>query len=323
MRAVDNFYVTDVHHTNGLSKYSDLSESVKREILTMPDPTRDAVIRQIHAMHLDTFELGVFDSVNERMIPRTWNEETLLKSIAWLRFENLQGCNIYIRPAGIHSLSLVDDLTADAVEKMKREGFSPAAVTETSPNNFQAWVQHGRILDKTLSTATAKALARRFGGDQGSADWRHFGRLAGYTNRKQKHRQPEGYFPYVRLIEAEGLQYPEAANFLRHVEEEVREATRAWMERREFLRKAPHDANETIKNIDYFRSHSKYGGAQSRSDLAYAVYALDHGVSETRVRDAIASQDLSFKGTSSRQADYIERIIEKASAFLRGSAVER
>ena len=315
--------MTDVHHTSDLSKYSDLDEPVKREIITMSDPTRDAVIRQIHAMRVDTFELGVFDSVNEQMIPRTWNEETLLKSIAWLRFENLQGCNIYIRPAGVHSLSLVDDLTADAVEKMKREGFSPAAVIQTSPNNFQAWVQHGRTLDKKLSTGVANALALRFGGDQGSADWRHFGRLAGYTNRKQKHRQPDGYFPYVRLIEAEGSQYPEASNFLAHVEEELQQAAKASMERRELLRKAPRDANETIKNIDYFRNHSKYGGAQSRSDLAYAVYALDHGVSETRVRDAIASQDLSFKGTSSRQANYIDRIIEKANAFLRGSAVER
>src|SRR5919108_625748 len=153
--------MTDVHHINGLSKYSDLNESVKREIFTMPDPTRDAVIRQIQAMRVDLFELGVFDSIHERMIPRTWSQETLLKSIAWLRFENLQGGNIYIRPAGIHSLSLIDDLTANAVEKMEREGFSPAALIETSPNNFQAWVQHGRILDKTLSTAAAKELARR------------------------------------------------------------------------------------------------------------------------------------------------------------------
>src|SRR5438876_2545264 len=165
----------------------------------MLDPTRHAVVRQIQAMHVDTFEVGVFDSATERMIPRTWTKETLVKSTAWLRFENLQGRNIYIRPVGTHSLSLVDDLHAEAVEKMKREGFAPAAVIETSPNNFQVWLQHGRILDKGLSTATAKALARRFGADHGSADWRHFGRLAGFTNRKEKHRQPDGYFPYVRL----------------------------------------------------------------------------------------------------------------------------
>lgn len=289
----------------------------------MSDLTPNAVLRQIQAMQVDTVEVGVFDSASERMIPRTWTKEILLKSIAWLRFENLQGRNIYVRPAGVHSLSLVDDLKAEAVENMKREGFAPAAVIETSSNNFQAWVHHGRILDKQLSTAAAKALARRFAGDQGSADWRHFGRLAGFTNRKEKHRQPDGHFPYVRLIETEGGHYPQAPDFLNHIDEELRQAARAALERREFLRKLPSRAVGDVNGIEHFRNHPKYGGAQSRSDLAYAVYALDHGIPESRIRDAIASQDLSFKGTRARQADYIDRIIEKATAFLRGVSVER
>lgn len=289
----------------------------------MSDRTREAATRQLDAMRVQAFEVGVFDSATEQMIPRTWSKETLLKSVAWLRFENLQGRNIYIRPAGTHSLSLVDDLKAEAVEKMKETGFAPALVVETSPGNFQAWLQHGKTLDKNLSTAAAKVLAQKFLGDQGSADWRHFGRLAGFTNRKDKHRQPDGYFPYVCLIEAEGQQYPEASNFLSQVEGELREAARVSIERREFLRKRPLRVGSELRGIEYFRSHPKYGGAQSRSDLAYAVYALDHGVPEGRVRDAIASEDLSFKGTSSRQAEYIDRIIEKANAFLRGTAVER
>src|ERR1051326_1600051 len=186
----------------------------------MSDRTRDAVIRQVDAMRVLTFEVGVFDSAAEKMIPRTWSKEALAKSVAWLRFENLQGRNIYVRPSGAHSLSLIDDLKADAVEKMKGAGFAPALVVETSPGNFQVWLQHGRVLSKDLSTATAKALTRRFGGDQGSADWPPFGRLAGFTNRKEKHRQADGYFPYVRLLEATGTQYPGVARFWREVEDE-------------------------------------------------------------------------------------------------------
>jgi hypothetical protein len=289
----------------------------------MSDRTRDAVIRQVDAMHVQAFEVGVFDAAAEQMIPRTWSKEALVKSVAWLRFENLQGRNIYVRPSGVHSLSLIDDLKAEAVEKMRGAGFAPALVVETSPGNFQVWLQHGRVLSKDLSTAAAKALARKFGGDQGSADWRHFGRLAGFTNRKQKHRQADGYFPYVRLLEATGTQYPAAEQFLREIESEFKASVQALAKRRDFLRKLPQSAGETIKGIEYFRNNSKYGGAQSRSDLAYAVYALDHGIPESRVRDAIASQDLSFKGTSARQADYIDRLIEKANAFLRAAAVER
>ena len=51
----------------------------------------------------------------------------------------------------------------------------------------------------------ARKLAEEFGGDRGAADWRHFGRLAGFTNRKEKYMNEGGLFPFVRLIEASGL----------------------------------------------------------------------------------------------------------------------
>ncbi|MGH9550857.1 MAG: DNA-primase RepB domain-containing protein, partial [Terriglobales bacterium] len=136
----------------------------------MPDKTQEAVKRQVQAMGARRFEIGVFDASSERMILRVWDRDTVLKSIAWLRYENLKGRNIYIRPAGEHHLSLMDDLNASAVQKMKREGFAPALVVETSPGNFQAWLHHAKILEKSLSTAVAKALAKELQGDQGSAD---------------------------------------------------------------------------------------------------------------------------------------------------------
>ena len=153
--------------------------------------TLDAITRQADAMAVDVFEIGLYKpavdgKANEpEMLPRTWDKATLLKSVGWLKYQNSQGRNIYIRPKGEHALSLVDDLTAAALERMKSEGFQPAIVVETSPGNFQAWLNHGRVLPKAESTAAARALAERFGGDRGAADWRHFGRLAGLTNRKQ------------------------------------------------------------------------------------------------------------------------------------------
>jgi len=289
----------------------------------MPDRTQEAVRQQVEAMGAGLFEVGVFDAASERMILRTWDKETAIKSIRWLRFENLKGRNIYIRPAGIHSLSLVDDLTADALHRMRCQGFAPALVVETSPRNFQAWLQHGRTLDKALSTAVAKALATQFHGDQGSADWRHFGRLAGFTNRKEKYRLADGHFPYVRLIEAAGAAYERAPTFVQEVEDRFkREVEETDAARRVFQFKARRAGSET-KSIEHFRNDSKYAGAQSRSDMAYAVYALDHAASEDAVREAIASQDLSFKGSPLRQADYVNRIIEKAQRYLRGQGMRR
>jgi hypothetical protein len=81
----------------------------------------------------------------------------------------------------LQCLQEVRDLTADAVQQMKESGFEPTLVVETSPGNHQAWLNHGKILDKRTSTAAAKALAEKFGGDPGAADWRHFGRLSGFV----------------------------------------------------------------------------------------------------------------------------------------------
>ena len=84
---------------------------------------------------------------------------------------NAKGAHIYVRPAGLHGLSLMDDLTAEAIERMKAEGFESAVVVETSPNNFQAWLNHGQVLDAPMSTRAAKELVERFGGERSTADW--------------------------------------------------------------------------------------------------------------------------------------------------------
>lgn len=146
--------------------------------------TVDIVRRQIDAMTSDVFELGLFrlpsgsGQRGAEMIPRAWDRDTLLRSLSWLRYENMSGRNIYIRPKGEHHLSLIDDLSKSAINKMRVYGFQPAAVIETSPQNFQAWLNHGERLPKDLGTAVARELANRFDADLKAADWRHFGRLA-------------------------------------------------------------------------------------------------------------------------------------------------
>jgi RepB DNA-primase from phage plasmid len=93
---------------------------------------------------------------------------------------------------------------------MKAEGFEPAVV-ETSPNNFQAWLNHGQVLDALASTRAATQLAEQFGGDLSSADWRDFGRLAGCTNPKPERQLPSGMLPFARLRSATGRVYSKAA----------------------------------------------------------------------------------------------------------------
>src|SRR5215469_14585892 len=69
-----------------------------------------------------------------------------------------------------------------------------------------------------LSTLVARQLSLRFRGDRGSCDWRHFGRLAGFTNQKENYGLINGLQPFVKLRCCKGQVYFGAAEFLRQVE---------------------------------------------------------------------------------------------------------
>src|ERR1700730_4982484 len=189
-------------HPTARDNYADYLRLSSQKMSTTK--TAEAVEKQGRSMKASAFELGLFDPTAEHgaMLPRVWDLDTLLRSVSWLCLKNLEGRNIYIRPSGEHALSLIDDASTQTIELLKSQGFAPSVILETSPRNFQTWLCHGQILPKHLSTFAARLLASRFGGDPASADWRHYGRLAGFTNRKDNYRRKDGTFPYVRLNEA-------------------------------------------------------------------------------------------------------------------------
>src|SRR6266567_8211902 len=245
------------HHLTATNNYADYLRLSSQKMSTIK--TAEAVEKQARAMSASHFEVGLFDPTAAQgvMLPRVWDLDTLLRSVSWLRLKNSQGRNIYIRLRGEHALSLIDDASAQAIELMKSEGFAPAVVLETSPGNFQAWLRHGQILPKHLSTVAARLLASRFGGDLASADWRHFGRLAGFTNRKDKYRRTDGTFPYVRLHEATGAVYSRTVAFL----EEVRGLHEAEKSERPVASiQCAHTLHSNLKSILDFRARPTYGG---------------------------------------------------------------
>jgi hypothetical protein len=277
--------------------------------------TDEAVQLQAAAMHSEVFEIGLFDPNSRRqMLPRVWDRNTLVRSISWLRLKNGRGRNIYIRPSGEHRLTLIDDIGWRTVGRLKEEGFEPAVIVETSPGNFQAWLDHGEVLPKELSTFVARILTRRFLGDPASADWRHYGRLAGFTNRKEKYRRASGLYPFVLLHEASGRTYRQVSRFLSDAKEmfEEKKKRQASVNHAEYA--AGSDAS--LKTIEDFRRRPTYCGDHTRSDLAYAIYALAHGVPEKVLREQLASRDLNHKGNQKRQQEYLNRTVLKARLRL-------
>jgi hypothetical protein len=212
-------------------------------------------------------------------------------------------------------LSLIDDLSADTIQEMGKTGFEPTVLVETSSDNFQVWLNHGRVLsDRFLSTLVARQLASRFGGDRGSCDWRHFGRLAGFTNQKKERRLQNGFQPFVKLRSCEGHVYSAAEEFLRQMEVLMREHF-ARHETRELVR--PSQSDTPVRPITSFHADSRYGGDLHRADMAWAVHAAARGLSQEQIEHEILNgRDLSKKGPPLRRLAYAMRTASKAIALF-------
>jgi hypothetical protein len=103
---------------------------------------------------------------------------------------------------------------------------------ETSPGNFQAWLKLADQLPAEVRGRAARELAAEYGGDPNSADGRHYGRLAGFTNQKPKHTR-DGRQPYVLAHDCPGQAARGAPELLRGIDDRMdREAATSERETR-------------------------------------------------------------------------------------------
>ena len=261
-------------------------------------------------MACDYFDIGTLRPDGRMLLREAWTVSKIEEAIQRLRRENAHGAHIFARPHGIHALSLIDDLSVEAITRMANAGFQPALVVETSPQNFQVWLNHGQTLDRDMSSWAAKELAKRFCGDLSSADWRHFGRLAGYTNRKPERLLPNGLAPFVRLRQSEGRTYDAAREFLEEVESVAEKAGTA----NAMLTTSHSISNENpVRPLTEFHVDPRYDSDLHRADMAWALHAASRGLSEQQIIDEILrARDLSKKGRAQRQVNYAGRTAIKA-----------
>jgi hypothetical protein len=169
------------------------------------DKTIAAVAAFADALRADVYHLRLVNFETRAAIAVAYPAAVLTKpeTIAYLRRENKLGFNIYIRPAGLQYV-LLDDLTRPQLHHIKADDLRPCLLLETSPNNYQAWlILPDCPADREEAKVACRTLADRYGADLSSAEPDHVGRLPGYTNRKPRYRQPNGYYPFVLVRGAE------------------------------------------------------------------------------------------------------------------------
>jgi hypothetical protein len=86
---------------------------------------------------------------------------------------------------------------------------------QTSCAHLQAWIRLSTSpLEPSTASAAGKLLAAAYGGDPASTDWRHLGRLAGFTNQKPARRTSGGYAPWVKVVSTQPGVAPQAETLL-------------------------------------------------------------------------------------------------------------
>jgi hypothetical protein len=174
--------------------------------------TVQAIRRQLAAMPHDLYLVRLIHSQTRRAFPgeRLWTAAQLTHpaTIRFLRVRNQEGCDVYLHPYAEdrnpgYILVDLDHTSPDVVATMRTRGHDPCVVLQTSPGNLQAWVQVSAApIQPAVASQIGKQLAHLYGGDPGSTDWRHLGRLAGFTNQKPQRRNRRGYSPWVKVLHA-------------------------------------------------------------------------------------------------------------------------
>jgi len=172
----------------------------------------DVLRRQLTAMPCCLYEVRLIHSGSRKPYPgvQQWTRSQLsaLTTVGFLRIRNREGYDVYFRPcAGDHNAGYIlldlDDPVPGILARLRAQDHEPCVVVETSPGRWQAWIRVSPApLLPALATRIAKRLAEIYAADRASADWRHLGRLVGFTNRKRERCQADGLPPWVKLIYA-------------------------------------------------------------------------------------------------------------------------
>ena len=168
-----------------------------------------ASLRQIRTLlglwDTGLYDVGALDHASGRMSLREgWSLGQVLHARGWIAARNASGSSIYARPArslGRHPWVLVDTLDAEGRQRIER-GHPPAALVETSPGRWQAWVRLEAALSAAGRVAAGRRLALEYGGDPGAVDAHPFGRLPGATNRTPGLALANGQAPFAKLAGA-------------------------------------------------------------------------------------------------------------------------
>jgi hypothetical protein len=169
----------------------------------------------------------------------------------------------------------------------------------------------------------AKLLAKQVGGDRGSAGHQHYGRLAGFTNRKDEHLDDRtGRYPWVRVLEATGQSASSADHTLALARRDVERLAREQEQARQYrvsLNQEKASADELDRAAARFLRLREQSERQHRLKdpstldwVALKLMAKDDWKMEALEHALWHSPDLEQRKKGHAQ-DYVARTVDKVA----------
>src|SRR5262249_48948889 len=136
-----------------------------------------------------------------------------------------------------------------------------------------------------------------------SADWRHFGQLAGFTNPKRERQLPSSMRPFARLRSATGRTYSKAAEFVAAIRStELKQEGDSGEQLKQRRRRRVGQSG--LVPLEEFHAAPAYGGDLHRADMAWAKHAAGRGLTLEQIKDELLNgRNLSKKGSRKRQLE--------------------
>lgn len=187
-------------------------ETPSKPIFTRADHVkRKTVEQQLAALDAETYRVTLmregqgmnFGKSDKSLGKDLMTKAELVERIPAMAAWNARGWNVFVTPIDMSNrYILLDDLSAATLRELRTEGYTPAVVQETSPGSLQAVLRAPRSQTPEAAANEFFKDMNRARGDEKIVGMEHPMRLAGFQNRKDKHRDEKGNYPFVKLREA-------------------------------------------------------------------------------------------------------------------------
>lgn len=262
------------------------------------------------------------------------------EKITMLSRKNFEGYDVYVTPVNQRYVYImIDDLKKESIEQMKKDGYQPNGVWETSKDNYQALFRLERSTPEhyndPIRTAEQEAgaeivreLTAKYQGDTKNLGIHKAFRLAGFSNKK-----PERNNEFTRIIETRQDECQKTRELLKQKAEAlIQEKLQTQTEERKAVIRGERgfvmDKNTKASKacIDAYLRHMRreeglanYKGwnhDQSTLDFRVCKAMMKDGWATDSVADCLLNLSPEITERHKNVEDYITRTIQKAEKAL-------